>query len=94
MCMGLRVGCEGTEQKECPRAPGGRRESFSVKQMLGLSETGVLSGPAEQTGGRQMLETWGEREAGMGPVGVWELQRLRPTAFDSSLEALLRNDRV
>lgn len=40
---------------------------------------------------RQQLETRGERGAGMGPVGVWEPQRLRPTVFDSSLETLLRN---
>lgn len=51
MCKGLYVGCEGTEEKGCPRAPGGLRESFTEKQMLGLSEIGVLSGLAEQTGG-------------------------------------------
>lgn len=47
--MGLCAGCEGTE-KEQPRAPGGCRESFPEKQVLGLSEIGVLSGLAEQTG--------------------------------------------
>lgn len=47
MCMGLCVGCEGTEEKERPGAPGGRSESFTEKQMLGLSEIGVLSGLAE-----------------------------------------------
>lgn len=45
-------------------------------------------------GETQTLETWGEREAGMGPVGLWEPQRLRHTAFDSSLETLLRNGHV
>lgn len=42
---------KGPEEKEHPGAPGGHRESFAEKQMLGLSETGVLSRLAEQTEG-------------------------------------------
>lgn len=42
---------KGPEEKEHPRAPGGHRESFTEKQMLGLSEIGVLNRLAEQTGG-------------------------------------------
>ena len=58
------------EEKEHPRSPGGRRESFTEKQMLELSEIWVLGRLVEQTGGERKAnaETTGEGEPGVGPV--------------------------
>lgn len=65
-----------------------RRESFTEKQMLELSEIWVLGRLVEQTGGERKAnaETTGEGEPGVGPVEGWDGDSLNSS--DSDLQGL------